>query len=305
MARMLARRMGWLGVAVVVALWANVAVAAGGSPKAARPRVTTGKDFQAILSGRVVPLTMKMKDFDASWMRFVPGGAETGLMAQIYGPMMGGATAAYTRGDTVVLAGETFLIAYRPEIKQQGLYAMVVGRAAGEEEEGLSGETTARLSLLSVRNLVGLSDIRPFKLEAEIAGFEAMGEAMAAIREAAPSGEAAAGNLKELALALQMYAADNDVLPDMSSPEAVRTALADYVTDEGVFTDPDTGGPYAVNASLSGKPISGIRNLAETVAFYQTQAGEDGKRGVAFVDGHAERVREERWEKLKTNPGIG
>jgi hypothetical protein len=287
------------------------------SRKSSRPQVITyggrprhaaaGGAFQSVLSGRVVPLSMKLKDFDRSWRRFVAGGAETDTMAQLYGPMMGGATAVYTKGDTVVLAGETFLIAYRPQVKGQGIYAMITGRRRTEEEEGVSGETTASLCLLNVRNLTGMTDIRPFDLQAEIAEFEQMSEAMQAMESAtaaAAASETDTGNLRELATALQMYIADNDAVPDMSDAESLREALGAYVADEGVFNDSDTGEPYGVNTSIGGEPVAEMKNPAGTVAFYQTQPGEDGKRGVAFFNGRAARVTEERWEKLKAASGI-
>jgi hypothetical protein len=306
------RQVKWLCLLLAVMLPAGTGWAGTASRKSSRPlgerpgkpEVVTGGPFQTVLSGQVVPLSMKLKDFDRKWLRFLPGGAETSMMTQIYGPMTGGATAVYTKGDTLVLAGETFLVAYRPQVKQQGIYAMIAGRGKTEEEEPVSGETTAALCLLNVRNLAGMTDIRPFDLQAEIAEFEQMSAAMQELQSAMPTGEEETGNLKELATALQMYMADNDAVPDMRDAESLRAALGDYVTDESMFSDPDTTEPYGVNTSITGGPSSEIKNPAGTVAFYQTQPGDDGKRGVAFFNGHAARVTEDRWQKLKAASGI-
>jgi len=293
----------WLCVLLIAMLPAEAGWARSGVTKAARPRVTTGKDFQAVLSGQMVPLSMKLKEFDRKWYRFVAGGSEASMWAQIYNPLTSLTSVAYTIGDTIAVGGETFLMTYRPQIGQQEVYALIAAQARGEEQEmaGVTPETTAKLCLLNMRTLASLSDIRPFDLETELAEFARMGET---IRSMASRGPEEAGNLRELALALQMYIADSEALPNMSDVDGLWSALTDYVADEAVFSDPDTGQRYGVNTSIIGGLLEGMDDPSQAVAFYQTEAREDGTRGVAFFDGHAERVTKERWEKLKAASGI-
>ena len=59
------------------------------------------------------------------------------------------------------------------------------------------------------------------------------------------------------------------------------------------------GEPYQPNPGLAGLPILQIAKPAETVAFYEMRPTADGTRGVAFVDGHVQRIREAEWPRLR------
>lgn len=133
--------------------------------------------------------------------------------------------------------------------------------------------------------------------------------------------------LKQLGLALQMYAQDYDeVLPPMKSPAAVKKVLYPYVRkNDAVFLDPRTTEPYQPNASLSGKRIAwvtlsvrrsghrrptqiklpaDITRPGEMVAFYELTPAADGTRNVLFVDGHVKRYPEVEWQRLKRSSHI-
>jgi len=107
-------------------------------------------------------------------------------------------------------------------------------------------------------------------------------------------------NLQQLGMALLIYLADHDdTFPDLSDMGAARDALRGYVKSDEVFVHPRTKEPYGVNSTLSGKRFADVEDPVEMVVFYETAAGEDGSRDVAFGDGHVAHVSADRWEEIK------
>lgn len=251
-----------------------------------------------VLRGKVYPLSVKAGDLDRSWVGLTPvGDAGIGL-AEVYAAMLGGQPLVYyTKGDTVQAAGETFLVAYGRQIDQQTLLEMMRGGPEPMPLEPITAETRLTLSLLNLRSARSLTNIQPFDLSEETAQQKVWVEA----QQRALS----LGNLKNLALALQMWLADHeDTLPDLSSMEAVGTTLDEYVKNRTVFTHPVTGQPYGVNSSLSGLRLLEVRDISNTAVFYEQTTWSDGTRGVAFLDGHAARVSPEKWQEIKRISGI-
>jgi prepilin-type processing-associated H-X9-DG protein len=279
----------------------------------------TPLDYAALLSGERIPLTVKLKDLDASWRRFTPAGGQdmSASLASLYGLSSG---TFYTKGETVTVqvrdrasdgdqarpvARETYLIAYAPPSDRTAIYAIMAGEAEGESAE-TTGETALTLALLNVRTMGSLTDIRPFNLEAELAAFAASQAALQRRRagRVEETDDPSLSSLRNIALAVQMFLADyDDKLPAMDTPEAFRAALEEYVSSDDVFKD-EAGDYYGLNASLNGKSLTEIADPAQIVLAYQTTAQEDGTRGVAFLDGHVRRVSGEEWEKLKAASGI-
>jgi hypothetical protein len=187
-----------------------------------------GGEFAKLLSGREVPLSMKLKDLTPEWRRLkvasdVPakGGLE-GLMGQLaplaammgsgkgpgkgneggggipdaaagllgmsmLGGLFGGSPAGgadgqivlFTRGQTITLGGETFLLGYQLQKggKSLGDLALESAKNGGKEpdfkkaaDEGRPGaDTVLTLSMLNLRGVKAFTEIRPFNLEQELA----------------------------------------------------------------------------------------------------------------------------------------
>jgi hypothetical protein len=124
------------------------------------------------------------------------------------------------------------------------------------------------------------------------------------IRPAAPATPNA--RLGWLAKAIQMYVADYDMrLPPMHSATRLQSLLMPYVNNPTFFIDPSSGALFGVNASLSFKSMTSLRNAGNIVIFYQTQP-EPGtnKRWVAFLDGHVKQVDQKQWQQLSRQSGI-
>jgi len=118
------------------------------------------------------------------------GGAEDAAGAAFLSSMLGGGggnsgqQVYYTKGATTTIGSETFLVAYRyvkPEPNFMEL--MMQPQQAGKEPDlsklAVSGKMTAdsvlTLSLLNVKSISSLNDIRPFDMAREIAESEKTG----------------------------------------------------------------------------------------------------------------------------------
>jgi len=147
-------------------------------------------------------------------------------------------------------------------------------------------------------------DTAAFLVQGPLIG--AVAPAIARSRESARKTQCLS-NVKNLALAMNMYLADYDAFPPA---DQWTTALEDYVKNEAVFkcpSDPsDAKCSYGMNAGLTAKPVSAIEDLARAVAIYETahpgdcpRGGKDdlvlpgrhlGGNNFGFVDGHAKWV---------------
>lgn len=168
--------------------------------------------LQGLLAGRDQPLVLTLKDLNAEWRRLTitspnsSGGmgdtlgqlAQLGMMSQggkgksegaeaamgmaLLNMLFGGgdsrAPVYYTRGLTLSLGGETFLVAYKADRKQSSIMelAMQAQASGGKEpdpqkmmEAGkLSGDTPVALALINIRSIGTIYDVRPFDLQREI-----------------------------------------------------------------------------------------------------------------------------------------
>jgi hypothetical protein len=278
-------------------------------------------DFQDLISGKEAPLTKQLKDLNDSWREIAISGqyemadfmkSWTNLFgADIYNNIY------YTQGKIVKVNDETYIIAYRlatsgEPLNINSLLENVMGSTAGltggdcasiVSPEKITPETTIALSLLNLKTIGSLNNVRPFDLETDLAMLEkAQEESKAACEQA--NLEAVnlqiESNLQNLGSALRSYAEQNEnKLPDMSSLETVKLALQDFVYDESVFYHPETLEPYLVNASLSAQNLEDLDNGTQIVAFYEASPAADGTVGVVYTDGLYQRVQPEDWAAVK------
>jgi hypothetical protein len=272
---------------------------------AAAPSRTT--DFAALLSGRIVPLSVKLGQLDSTWRRFTILGAQSqGSSLAMFGlPSASPTVVYYSKGQTASAVGESFLVAYAADVKLPDATAALLGRG-GEMPEPVTADTPLQLTLLNVHALSNLTGIKPFDLKAELASYQQAYEAVQSAIEARGSmteGESSDSNLKNLTLAIVMYYTDYDAMPPFADVDETRTVLEDYVKNDEVFNDP-TGEPYQFNASLSGKTIESSEDMSKLVVVYQAAPGEDDQREVGFADGHVRKVSAEEWGTLQAESGL-
>jgi prepilin-type processing-associated H-X9-DG protein len=262
-------------------------------------------NLKELLSGKQVPLALKLKDLDGSWRRTRVSSPDSNALLGMYAQIMGGSGGGvyYTKGETVVLDGLTFIIAYQHLTKPVDTTALFRG-GTPPETEPLTPESPLALALIQLRTAGTLGDIRPFNLDEEIAE-------QAGVRQAVEGAQDrnvnlnSVNNLKQIGIGLAMYTDDNNKkYPDLSDSQSMKKALARYITNEKVFVHPKTGKPFQPNSSLSGKEAGWPNPPADLVVVYEDEPAENGTRAVLFGDGHVERVSETRWQELKKTSNI-
>ncbi len=274
-------------------------------PGPARGQANPAASLQEILAGRRYPLSLKLSGLSSDWRRVNAGGQfDMPALSQLFGAMFGGGGAFYTRGETITVAGETYLVGYRPQVKGLDLAALMQsGAGAGPPTpEKLTPDTPLALSLLNLRTAGSLNDIRPFSLEQELAeSGQGPGGLFGVFSEARERAQAASSesNLKQLGVALMMYTQDYDeCYPLAKNAPSLKDQLMPYVKNEAVFVQPGSEEPYQPNPALAGKSMAQLREPARTPAVFEASAAEDGTRAVAFADGHASRIPEEEYQSL-------
>ncbi|MHB9105929.1 MAG: DUF3352 domain-containing protein [Armatimonadota bacterium] len=112
-------------------------------------------------------------------------------------------------------------------------------------------------------------------------------------------------NLRQLAMAAQMYAMDREKLPVLKTAADMKEHLGDYLgNSEQMFISPRTGEPYVPNPFVSGKSIGVFDNPTIMIVLYEKTAGSDGSRCAAFLDGHVEVIQAGQWETVRKRSKI-
>jgi hypothetical protein len=120
--------------------------------------------FDDLLSGRRMPLRIQLRSLTSQYRRIaVSGSSEMATWMRMIGAMQGGndSNVYYTRGETAVIGGETYLLAYRPQVPID-VNAFRNHAPAPTEPQKLSPRTVLALSLLNLRTSGSLNDVRPF-----------------------------------------------------------------------------------------------------------------------------------------------
>lgn len=117
---------------------------------------------------------------------------------------------------------------------------------------------------------------------------------------------------KHIALAYILYENDyDDITPYVDETETVRRVTYPYlksdhpaqgskVLDNWKTMNPD-GSEFLVNLCIGGISETNIPQPAYTPLFYESKPWKDGKRLVAFTDGHVQALDTEGWKKYEPN----
>lgn len=245
-----------------------------------------------LIKGKLAPLTIHVKDMDRQWLKLTVSprlGGMDNLLALMINDGKPGAPAppCFTRGQVLTIDGVSYLAIYSlPQDAQPAL---------------LTAESMLTLSLLNMRTLTNMFDIRPFNLEQELR--EGMQVQQLAQEQRLRD---SLTQIRQLATAVQMYSQDNaGKLPPMKEYADFKAAIKQYLGGaEQLFINPLTGKPYQVNTALNGLNEAHIVEPTVTVALYEGEPGPDNKHGVGFMDGHSERVTKERLAELLKNAGV-
>jgi hypothetical protein len=273
-----------------------------------------------LLTGKKAPLTIVLKDMGLTWRTFrVQDQALAGITDVVMAAMATqgvelASSEYYTKGDTLVVGTETYLIAYQTERK--AVDVMQLGNifngysGSGDEKEKpaptfMTADTKFVLSLLNQRTMGNVMNVKQVNVEKMLAD-EAVRKTAWETKEQLARRERSRTNLQNLAgnIANGSRHSGNYKLPSMAS---IDTAMQNnngyyggyYGNNANMRLQPDTKEPYRTNPLLSGKDIRHISNTNEMILFYENTPQADGARYVAFLDGHVSLVTAEAWPMVK------
>jgi hypothetical protein len=154
-------------------------------------------DLKNLMSGKTHPLTVKLGELGNEWRRITihsTGSASGNISVSVTGGSGGtsgssqnnfadltGSKVYVTRGQTVAAEGQTYLLAYRMPgngLDIPGLIQALVTKAAPATNT-LTAETVLPLSLLDLKSIGSLDDIRAFDSKREIAESEKLAQTIA------------------------------------------------------------------------------------------------------------------------------
>ena len=149
-------------------------ISAAGSAKG-----QTGDSTFPLLSGKGTPLTLQLKDLDSTWRVFT---AASSSYESIFNTAMGGSgNRVYTKGDTVTVGTDVFLVTYKPEAPD--LSSLMMGGGGGLPKlKPLAENTVLRLSLLNLHALNAMDGIKVFDLKEQVASNQKPSYPMALIQ---------------------------------------------------------------------------------------------------------------------------
>ncbi len=178
------------------------------------PSMTSwGSDLTQVLTGRLHPLSVKLKDLGAGWSRITVhggGGAGVNVGVNVSGSsaestsqnnnmlgMFGGGQGYVTKGQTVSVNGQAYLVAYHLPSTAMDLITVLLAVATKTlpEMQILTPESSLRLSLLNVRDIASIEDVRVFDMKWEIAQSQEAAQKLINLLKAAS--EAAAKSAKK------------------------------------------------------------------------------------------------------------
>ncbi len=108
-------------------------------------------------------------------------------------------------------------------------------------------------------------------------------------------------NMKQFATGTMILLSDNnDYFPYVQSTPQLFKFVIRYTKNEQLFKSHNPmGGEFRFNMSLAGASVTEVDSPTETPMYFESEAWPDGKRCVAYVDGHVKAVTAEEWAKMQ------
>lgn len=265
------------------------------------------------MKAQQVPSMIHVEDMTADWHVISVNGPD------YYGYR--GNNLYYTHGNVFIFGGQKFLVAYHlqessdPDQRAAQQYFLA---QVGKSDSQRTIPLLLKKSQLAL-SLFALNQTPSFH---EIANFDPAKDIAAAPPKVLIDRRISQSSLKQIALGIFMYEQDYDeTLPPMvaarsaehlmylpssktTSVPTVQNILQPYLKSTEIFLQPTTHRPYLPNYKISRLPLSKIDDPSRTFLFYEDAPDADGKRNVAFADGHVEAMEERQFQWRRKEQGI-
>lgn len=261
----------------------------------AQSQTSTDLTLRQLISGKAVPLALRVKDLNNSFARFRftgPSGdeAQRMMIRNMYGMNVAPNSIYFTKGDTIKMESVSYLIVYGPENRIDMEAVMRHDVAALQKPRKLRPRDKLLLSLLDLRNVGNISDLRPFDPEEDL-------------ENAADRNQAVVNTLRQLGQGILQWKHNRgqERLPRWTHlvTQELRGQMYPFVHDKRLWDHPSTGETFRLNPALAGVRLPDLTNRAQVYMVYEVTPAGDGTRGVLFANGRAERLGEARWNATR------
>jgi hypothetical protein len=250
--------------------------------------------IQGASSGNIMGL-----DFSSLMMMSMMGGGGGGAQPPQF---LTDISSVWTKGEKVCIGGQSFLVGYKANVPN--MMSMISHAGSGPKKLIMVLDLIRPDMITEIQPVVGLTK-EAFLNEGEVAGLafadspDASVGSSPVVQEAETREKATAtlSNIKQDALALIMYMNDyDDVLPKGNSTAQIEDAAMPYLKTKNTWqTLNPNGGRILFNMALSGVNESAIDMPAEVPLLFEEVAWPDGRRAVAYTDGHAKLEDQQTW----------
>lgn len=199
----------------------------------------------------------------------------------------------WTKGDVATLDGHRYLVTYRLDVTDA---MRTMGEYTSRGERAAPVEPALRAHLVKMESVTSISPYMDYKVDDLKALF-----APAAPEQAQDAQTRGLSNIKQISLGMMMYTSDyDDITPYAQSTKTVEFVTNPYVKSRDVWkTHNPNGSRFLYNMAVAGVNFSDIQRPADTVLFYESAVWPDGRRLVAYTDGHAKILTEVEWQVAK------
>jgi len=199
----------------------------------------------------------------------------------------------WTKGDVVTLDGHRYLVTYRLDVTDA---MRTMGEYSSRFERAAPVDPVLRAHLVNLDMVTSISPYMDYKADDLKALFAPLTP-----QEVPDAQTRGLSNIKQVSLGMIMYTTDyDDITPYAQSTKTVEYLTYPYVKNRDVWkTHNPNGSRFLFNMAVAGVSTTDIEDPAETVLFYESAAWPDGRRIVAYNDGHSRLLTEDEWQVAK------
>ena len=270
----------------------------------------------AILSSQTLPVTKfvpkdtkfagtyRLKELPAGYLAYTIKYdlvSANGLSPYAYSGGMGGntegaiifdlLTVSYTAGETITNEGVEYLVAYVPN-----LFHVARGMGTGTPK---IGEIPLDLTYIRKDKILSIGPRADLD-----AGALLTPKSPTDPVEVYSAQSRTSSNMKQVALSIMIYSQDyDDLFPATASTADAQEVTYPYLKNVELWkTYNPAGGRVLFNNKIAGASTNAIPLPAETVMLYEEKVWADGRRAVAFTDGHVKFIPDSEFVALMASP---
>jgi len=211
------------------------------------------------------------------------------------------AQCCWSNGDSVRFMGRDYLVTYRVDVDASAVFAQESRYSFGTTEPPeAEHEPSLKINLVALDSIQGVTPYPELTKKDLLAAFGRGRHGVNSPQDEPRAQATTASNVKQAALGLIMYAGDyDDVLPYVQDTKAVQFLIQPYTKNMQIWeTLNPKGGMIRFNMGVAGAEMVSIERPAETVMLFESEPWSDGRRAVAFCDGHVKLVGADEWASL-------